>query len=128
MLFALSFLPSMYRFEKYRVYKSALLLVKLIYQIVNSLPKEERFGLADQLRRASISIVLNIAEGTGSFGDKEFKNFLRIGLKSLYETVAALKVAEELFKIDIQTPLKQADTVGKELNALINSINKSANS
>jgi four helix bundle protein len=112
----------MYRFEKLRVYGSSMLLVKLTYSVIGQLPKEERFGLTDQLRRSVTSIVLNIAEGTGSLGDKEFKSFLRTALKSLYETVASLKIAEELFKVDVSHALTQADVTGKELNALIKSL------
>lgn len=112
----------MYRFEKLRVYGSAMVLVKVTYVVIKALPKEERFGLADQLRRSVTSVVLNIAEGTGSLGDKEFKNFLRHALKSLYETVASLKISEALFKVDISQALMQADITGKELNALIKSL------
>lgn len=86
----------MYKFEKYRVYNSAMQLVKAVYEIIKLLPDNEKFGLIDQLRRSSISVVLNIAEGTGGLGDKEFKSFLRISLKSLYETVAGLKIAQEI--------------------------------
>ncbi|MDP3988541.1 MAG: four helix bundle protein [Candidatus Levybacteria bacterium] len=114
----------MYRFEKLRVYNDALDLVEEIYKIVKFLPSDEKFALIDQLKRAVISIVLNIAEGTGGLGDKEFKSFLRIALKSLYETVAGLKVAEKLYKINIETALEKCDLVGKELNALIKSLNK----
>ena len=89
----------MYRFEKLRVYNDALGLVEEIYNLCKALPKEERFALIDQLKRSSTSIVLNIAEGTGSLGDKEFKSFLRVALKSLYETVAGLKLAEKIFKL-----------------------------
>ena len=99
-------------------------LVCEVYGIIKQLPIEEKFGLADQLRRSCISIVLNIAEGTGSLGDTEFKSFLRNSLKSLYETVAALKVAEMLYDIKIQPALDQCDVVGRELNALIKSLNK----
>jgi len=118
----------MYKFEKYRVYHSALKLVRIVYDVIKILSEDERFGLADQLRRSVISIVLNIAEGTGSLGDKEFKNFLRHALKSLYETVAGLKIAEEIFDADVTKALEQANLVGRELNALIKTINKSAKS
>ncbi len=74
----------MYRFEKLRVYNDALDLVEEIYKVVKLLPSDEKFALIDQLKRAVISVVLNIAEGTGGLGDKEFKSFLRIALKSLY--------------------------------------------
>lgn len=97
-------------------------LVKLVYSVIKDLPEEERFGLKDQLRRSVTSVVLNIAEGTGGLGDKEFKNFLRHALKSLYETVAGLKIAEELYRVKVDEQLNQSDLVGKELNALIKSL------
>ncbi len=112
----------MYRFEKLRVFQSSLDLVEIIYKLTRLLPKEEKFALVDQLKRASISIVLNIAEGTGGKGDIEFKNYLRHSLKSLYETVAALKIAQRLFGLDISLPLLKCENVGIELNALINSL------
>ncbi|MDP2638025.1 MAG: four helix bundle protein [Candidatus Levybacteria bacterium] len=112
----------MYRFERLRVYHNALELVAEIYKLTKLLPAEEKFALIDQLKRSSASIVLNIAEGTGGLGDIEFKSFLRIALKSLYETVAGLKIAEKLFNINIQISLEKCELVGKELNALIKSL------
>lgn len=113
-----------YRFENLRVYQDSLALVEEIYTITKLLPIEEKFALIDQLKRSSTSIVLNIAEGTGALGDKEFKNYLRISLKSLYETVAGLKMAEKLFHIEIQKAIEKCSLVGKELHALINSLEK----
>lgn len=112
----------MYRFEKLRVYHNALDLVEEVYKLTKSLPTEEKFALIDQLKRSSVSIVLNIAEGTGGLGDIEFKSFLRIALKSLYETVAGLKIAERLFKVNIKISLQKCEIVGKEINALIRSL------
>lgn len=112
----------MYRFEKLRVYQDAMLLVKHIYTVIRQLPPEEKFGLGDQLRRSGTSIVLNIAEGTGGFGDTEFKSFLRNSRKSLYETVAGLKVAEMLYAIEVNQTLGECSIVGKELNSLIKSL------
>ena len=112
----------MYRFEKLRVFHSAMTLVEEVYRLTKQLPGDEKFALADQLKRSSTSIVLNIAEGTGSLGDIEFKNFLRHALKSLYETVAGLKIAERLFKVNISSGLEKCGVVGKELNALIKSL------
>lgn len=113
----------MNRFEKLRVYHDAMDLVEIIYSLIKHLPSEERFSLADQLRRAVTSVVLNIAEGSGGLGDVEFKSFLRISLKSLYETIACLKIAERLYKLNIQEPLEKCNLVGKELHALIKSLN-----
>ncbi len=112
----------MYRFEKLRVYHNSLSLVEEIYKITKLLPSDQKFALIDQLKRSSVSIVLNIAEGTGALGDIEFKSFLRIAIKSLYETVAGLKIAERLFKVDIETTLLKCEIVGKEINSLIKSL------
>src|SRR5260221_11096394 len=111
-----------YRFEKLRVYHSAMDLVVEVYKLAKLLPNEEKFALASQLRRASTSIVLNIAEGTGGLGDIEFKSYLRNSLKSVYETVAGLKIVERLFYLQIDLCLEKCDLVGKELNALFNSL------
>ena len=93
-----------------------------IYKLTKKLPSDERFALSDQLKRSSTSVVLNIAEGSTGLGDVEFKRFLKIALRSLYETVAGLKIAEKLFKLNIKTELEKCDTVGKELTALIKSL------
>ena len=114
----------MYRFEKLRVFSHAMDLVEEIYRITKLLPKEERFALIDQIRKSVISVVLNIAEGAGGLGDKEYQSFLRISLKSLYETVAGLMIARRLYKIDVSVALEKCDVIGKELNALINSFKK----
>lgn len=115
----------MYRFEKLRVYHSAMELVEEVYKIIKKLPADEKFALTSQIRRSCTSVVLNIAEGSGGLGDIEFKNFLRHALKSLYETVAALKIAEKLYRINPTKVLAKCDIVGKELNALINSLSNS---
>lgn len=97
-------------------------LIEGVYRLTKLFPAEEKFALSDQLKRSSTSIALNIAEGTGGLGDKEFKSFLRIALKSLYETVAGLKVAECLFKVNVDSCLEKCEIVGKELNGLIKSL------
>lgn len=112
----------MYRFEKLRVYHSAMDLVEDVYKLVEKFPTDEKFALSDQLKRAVTSIVLNIAEGSGGLGDKELKSYLRNALKSLYETVAGLKIAEKLFEVNIAQVLEKSDKVGRELNALIKSL------
>lgn len=97
-------------------------LVEDVYRLTKLFPADEKFALSDQLKRSCTSITLNIAEGTGGLGDKEFKSFLRIALKSLYETVAGLKVSERLFKVNIELCLEKCEIVGKELNGLIKSL------
>ena len=66
-------------FENLRVYQEALDFCDRVYKVTKKFPKEETFLLTNQLRRAAISIVLNIAEGSGRT-KKEFKHFQNIKL------------------------------------------------
>ena len=80
-------------FEKLEVYNKAVDYIDCIYDLIESFPKEERFGLIDQLRRASVSISTNIAEGSGRYHKKDFTQFLRMARSSAYECVALLQVS-----------------------------------
>lgn len=86
-----------YSFENLEVWKEARILTKLIYHIsYNSLPKEERFSLADQMKRAVISISSNIAEGTSRFSSKEKIRFVEMSYGSLMELYAQLILCIDL--------------------------------
>jgi four helix bundle protein len=81
-----------FEFEKLRVYQKSLDFTAEVYNITKSFPPEERFGLTGQFRRAVVSIVLNIAEG--SDGTKaELKHFLKIVRRSVRESVAVLEIS-----------------------------------
>lgn len=111
---------SQYKFEKLDVWQESLNFSEKCYEICKEFPAFERNGLSDQLRRASTSIMLNIAEGSGADSDKDFLKFLMIARKSLYETVALLKFIERVYpKIDLTNAYPQAETTGKLLNAFI---------
>jgi four helix bundle protein len=71
-------------------------LVVRVYELTRDFPKAELFGLTSQLRRAAVSIALNIAEGAGCESDLEFARFLDISLRSTYETVTALQISARL--------------------------------
>ncbi len=86
----------MYQFEKLDIWKNSLAIIRDVYGVVSKFPQEERFALADQIKRAIVSVSLNIAEGRGSSNDKEFVRFLNIALASLFEVVAGLKIAVSL--------------------------------
>lgn len=90
----------MYRFEKLEIWLLAIAYAKDIYKYVKSFPKEELFGLVSQLKRASISISSNIAEGSGSDTIKDFCHFLDIAIKSTLETISQLILAKELGYIE----------------------------
>jgi four helix bundle protein len=83
-----------FRFEELDIWKDAIKYANRCYRIAESFPKKEMFALADQLRRASVSIPTNIAEGSGG-SDREFNNFLGISIRSALETVSILVFAEK---------------------------------
>lgn len=83
-------------FRKLKVYNIAIDFTKDIYELSKEIPEHEQFGLISQLRRASVSIVLNIAEGCGGGSNMEFSRFLRMSIRSLYEVDAILELLIKL--------------------------------
>jgi four helix bundle protein len=93
-----------------------------IYKLSNQFPTEEKYGLTSQIRRSSVSVAANIAEGFGRDSDGDFIRFLRISQGSLKETETHLILAERLEfvgKKDIESGLQLADEIGKMLRSLI---------
>src|SRR3989338_9489975 len=87
------------RYEQLRVWQEAMELTKEIYKLSSRFPKEELYGITSQLRRAALSIPLNIAEGQ-SRGPKDFRHFLTIALGSCNETLTILTLTIELGLVD----------------------------
>ena len=85
-----------YNFENLEIYQLAYDFVVEIYKISNRFPKEELFGLISQLRRAVISVVLNIVEGSGRGSKKDFARFINQAIGSLLEVKAILILAVKL--------------------------------
>ncbi|WP_370899450.1 four helix bundle protein [Chryseobacterium gossypii] len=83
-------------YKKYDTWKIAHELVKEIYIISENFPKSELFGLTSQIRRASVSIPTNIAEGCGRSTDKEFARFIEISIGSANETEYLLLLSCDL--------------------------------
>ena len=78
------------------VWKKSIEFVAEIYKMTKDFPKEEIYGLTSQIRRASVSIPSNIAEGAARNSTKEFIQFLYIALGSASETETQLIIAKEI--------------------------------
>ncbi len=83
----------MHNYKELKIWQNAIDLSEKIYQIVANFPSEEKFGLSSQLKRASVSVASNIAEGTSRSSDKEFNYFLSISLGSLFEIETQVTIA-----------------------------------
>jgi four helix bundle protein len=116
-----------FRFEKLHIWQDARVFVGDIYKITLKFPKEEKFGLIDQIRRAAVSITLNIAEGSDRKSDLEFRRFLRMAITSLAEVVTGLYLALDqnyLNKKEFDVIYEKANKLAARINATINSISK----
>lgn len=111
------------KFRKLTVWQRSIKFVTFIYELTSKFPKEERFGLVDQIRRAAVSIALNIAEGSGAGSDAEFIRFLKMAQRSAYEVLAALEIAINL-KMTSLTDLQNASLEVDELSAMIGGLIK----
>jgi len=115
-----------FKFEKLEVWKEAVRLTSKIYKSTADFPKEEIFGLINQLRRASVSVALNIAEGSTGRTNKDFRSYLLRSLGSIHEVVTGLYVALEQNYLKTETfedLYSDYDQLSKRINALIKSFN-----
>ena len=102
------------------VWQKSMVLVKEIYSLSESFPEYERFGLTNQIRKSSISIPSNIAEGWGRLSRKNYIQFLRISRGSLFELETQILIAIELNYInDNEISQNLITEISKMLNSLI---------
>ncbi|NLI00443.1 MAG: four helix bundle protein [Chthonomonadales bacterium] len=90
----------MFRFEKLDVWRKAMAWLRQVYAVTSSFPDSERYGLSAQLRRCSVSVASNIAEGAGRNTDGDFVRFLEMAYGSLMEAVCQCQIAADLGYID----------------------------
>jgi four helix bundle protein len=87
------------RYSTYRdleVWKKAVYLAKMIYEVTEEFPTRELYGISGQLRRSAVSVASNIAEGQARDGKKEFIYFLKVALGSLAELETQLIIGKEI--------------------------------
>jgi four helix bundle protein len=110
-------------------WQKAMKLAIRIYAATQPFPKEERYGITNQLRRAAVSVPSNIAEGQARFSQKEFHHFLSQARGSLVEIETQLLIAKDLKYLapaNADGLLAAADELGRLLNGLIASIKSRA--
>lgn len=111
------------RFEDIQAWQKARILTKLVYQITKEGAFAGDFDLRSQIRRSSVSVMANIAEGQGRRTDKEFANFLNIALGSVAETKSHFYIALDLDYITRQVfdeLYEKLDEIGRMTLALCN--------
>lgn len=100
------------------VWQRAIELTVSIYKLTRSFPKEEMYGLTAQMRRASISIASNIAEGRGRLNTAEFRQFLGIAQGSIFELKTQLLVARQL-GIGDEQEMSKSQSLGEEVSKML---------
>jgi four helix bundle protein len=109
-------------YKDLKVWQSAMDMVESVYRLTLLFPREEMYGLTSQLRRASVSVASNIAEGKGRSSDKELLQFLGHAKGSLFEVETQLMIARRLNYLDDSETVKlesQTAEVCRLLNGLM---------
>ena len=113
-------------YKELKIYKRSYKAAKAVYEMTENFPKEERYGITNQLKRASLSIPLNIAEGYAKReSQEEFKRFLMMALGSSNEVLVLLDFSKDVGYISKETHSKafaEYEEIASMLNSFIQSI------
>jgi len=116
-------LPHYMGYQDLEVWNAAVELAAAVHEINKLLPRDERFALIDQLRRASISVSLNIAEGSASASPREFARFIDIARGSLREVETCLVLALR-FQYLSREQLTEAHALIARVTAMLNAMRR----
>lgn len=105
-------------YRELKVWQKAIDLTVLIYRLTQSFPKSEMYGLTSQMRRASVSVASNIAEGRGRINVGEFRQFLSVARGSTCELLTQLHVAKAL-GFGAARALDEAASVSNEVSKML---------
>jgi four helix bundle protein len=114
-----------FRFEKLEVWQEARKINHSVYRLTQNFPRRELFAMTSQLRRASISIAANIAEGSGRNSDKDFAHFLEQAYGSIMEVAAIFYLAlDEGYakESELEPFFGELETLAKRVAALNRSL------
>ena len=110
----------MHQFKELIIWQKSRSFCSDIYSVSSTFPNDEKFGLTNQLRRASVSIPSNIAEGSSRNSNKDFSRFLEIAIGSAYEIETQLLIASDIGFIN----LVQLEILTNQLEVIIKMISK----
>ena len=113
----------MFGFRRLIAYQKAKEVVKRTYKLLRKFPAEERYAMCDQLRRASVSITSNIAEGVNRYSVKDKSHFIEIAYGSLMEVSSQFEIAEELGYIAVEDRLSIEQLI-EELARILSGLKK----
>jgi len=105
-------------YRKLIAYQKGKEVVKHTYKLLKKFPAEERYAMCDQLRRASVSITSNIAEGVNRFSVKEKSHFVEMAFGSLMEISSQFEIAEELGYITTEDRRSMDELIQEEARLL----------
>jgi four helix bundle protein len=118
-----------FRFQKLEVWQQARLLNKKIYELSKAFPTNEAYALTSQIRRASISVSSNIAEGAGRNSDADFAHFLEISYASLMEVISQLYLAldqDYITETQLEIISTDADLLASQIVALSKTLGRAS--
>ena len=113
-----------YSFEKLLVWQKSKALTVNIYKLTSTFPKEELFGISNQMRRSSVSIVSNIAEGSGRQNAKEKARCTEIAYSSALELLSQLIISLDLEYVDQESYLGIRTQI-EEITFMLDALRKS---
>jgi four helix bundle protein len=111
-------------FEQLSVWQKALVFADVVYDMTESFPRSERFGLTSQLRRAAVSVSSNIAEGSGRGSKRDFSRFVEITFGSVCEVVSQTHLSHRRGFVS-EEDLNRVRASGEELGKMMSGLRAS---
>lgn len=105
-------------YRKLIAYQKAKEVVKRTYKLLKKFPADERYAMSDQLRRASVSITSNIAEGVTRYSVKDKAHFIEMAFGSLMEVSSQIEIAEELGYITTEDRMSMDELIREDARLL----------